>query len=157
MNEQQKKALEELFFDAQRRKRREEDQALLAQQELAAFHHRYEEHLKAVVTPTFMEFQSFLASKGIESYIDRGRGEPDIDGAPGNPQYRFEIGKKDHEYTLRGYIQMEADNDTRKAVLTRKLKEQAKPIDVTPEGGALKAINDVVLHAQLRALLVAIL
>ena len=157
MNEQHRKALEELFSDAQQRKRREEDQAVQARQELADFHRRYEEHLKAVVTPTFMEFQSFLASKGIESYIERRRGDPDIDGAQGNPQYRFEIGKKDHEYTLRGYIQVEADNDTRKAVLTRKLKEQAKPLDVTPESGAFKAITDGVLHDQLRALLVALL
>ncbi|QSI33325.1 hypothetical protein GNX71_28675 [Variovorax sp. RKNM96] len=157
MNEQQKKALEELFSDAQQRKRREEDQAQRAQQELADFHRKYEEHLKSVVTPTFMEFQSFLESKGIQSYIDRRRGDPDIDGGQGNPQYRFEIGKKDHEYTLRGYIQIEADNDTRKAVLTRKYKDQAKPVDVTPEGGAFKAINDDVLHDQLRALLVALL
>lgn len=157
MNEQRSTALEELFANAQQRKRREDEQASRSRQDLADFNRKFEEHLKAVITPTFMEFQSFLVSKGLPSFIERSRGQRDIDGGEGSLQYRFEIGREGHEYGLKGYIQVEADNETRKAVLTRKLQFQAKPVDSTPEGGAIKSISEGILHDELRVLLVAIL
>lgn len=172
MRDQDKQALEALFAHAQRRRRQQQSEADRARQELAEFRQRFEEHVDAVVLPTFLEFKGFLAGKGMASFIERehahdsGDALPagqDIQGTQGaqvvqaNPRCRFCIGSEGHAYTYGGYIQVEADLGRRQAVLTRKCKEETEPVEAAQGEGVFAYVSASKLHEELRALLTAIL
>ena len=173
MRDQDKQALEALFAHAQRRRQEQQSEADRARQALAEFRQRFEEHVDAVVLPTFLEFKGFLAGKGMASFIERTQGERDLaqdsDAVPAaqgaeaaqtaqaNPQCRFCIGSEGHAYTYDGYIQVEADLARRQAVLTRKSREETQPVEAAQGEGVFAYVSASKLHEELRALLTAIL
>lgn len=161
MKDQHKQALEALFVDAGRRRQLGQSGIGKPGHELDEFRQRFEEHIDAVVAPTFLEFKGFLAGKGMASFVERSHGgagsNPDPDSPDGNPRCRFCIGAEGHAHTYEGYIQVELEAAGPRAVLTRKHKAQPQPVEAAQGDGVLAYISASKLHEELYALLRMIL
>jgi|APAra7269097138_1048543.scaffolds.fasta_scaffold23587_1 hypothetical protein len=157
MKDQHKQALEALFADAGRRRQLEQPGTGRTGHALDEFRQRFEAHVDAVVAPTFVEFKGFLAGKGMASFVERSHGGRDSAASQGNPLCRFCIGAEGHAHTYEGYIQVELDVAGPRAVLTRKHKTQAQPVEAAQGDGVIAYISASRLHEQLHALLQMIL
>lgn len=159
MQDHHQKALDEVFAQADLRKRRDAADKELRAEEKRKFDEEYVALVTQVVRPTFMEFQSYLATKGMDSFINYvppyTQEEDDI-----KAEYscRLTFGRKAAADTQVAYFEVSADPGERSLALQTQFKSTERIVKSTiGPNNPVRQITADVLHANLAQMLRVIL
>lgn len=160
MQDHHKKILDDVFAEVDLRRKRDAAEKELRAAEKRKFDDSYVALITKVVRPTFTEFQSYLASKGMEGFIDYVPPEAfsDDDDIPAEYYCRFTFGQKTVAAAHLGYIEVVAVPRERSMALQTKYKSGERIVKtiVGPNSPVLEITTDV-LHGNLAHMLRVIL